>query len=611
MAELTLASVGFAAQLFVSVLDTYRFVSTAQNFAKDVPVTFWKLRIEQIRFQVWGRFWGIEKGNFDKTLDDAGIREDVCGILQQVQHLIEDTDRLVLKYGLEVNTSDDTTAVETKKPTTMKLKFKYAFKDKAKFESLIDDLKAFNEGLFSLLRLSEYQAISLIAHSTTLRSVEYSANLEDLRLASATEPAGPREPTRRYLPLYRDLYLGATSKLLVVQQDRTDAVPSGITPGVAHESLKKPLSSISDYPRDCPSSDRVIAKLSGGESLSVILIEWKPFDRDNPQIRLVSTRVNNLARVLAASSPKPTDLRVLDCLGYVEDDEHREPRFGYLFRLPEDARHSPPQSLFSLLARGPDALLPDLGDRFELARALAASVIRFHDCGWVHGELDSFNIVFFQHTRPQAPPTAAPPTKDSATSPDATSFAPLPPPHPASPCHLTITRPYLLGFTYARPSDPSEITVEWTSNPSPTSSNPRSLYRHPTLQVPHHSPVPHRTAGSTSTTSAPPSRSTLLRRQRYDLFSLGLVLLEIGLWERLEALWKPKYAAEPGAFVEKLLRAYVPRLRHRVGAVYCGVVERLLRIGRVEGGADDGGGEGGGEEVEWAEVVAGLVACRA
>ena len=102
----------------------------------------------------------------------------------------------------------------------------------------------------------------------------------------------------------------------------------------------------------------------------------------------------------------------------------------------------------------------------------------------------------------------------------------------------------------------------------------------------------------------------LLRCHRYDLLSLGLVLLEIGPWERLEALWKPKYSAEPGVFVEKLLRAYVPRLRHLVGAVYCGVVERLLRTGKVEEGVDDGGGERD-EEGKWAEVVARLVACRA
>ena len=179
-------------------------------------------------------------------------------------------------------------------------------------------------------------------------------------------------------------------------------------------------------------------------------------------MRLISARVNNLASVLAASSPKPTDLRVLDCLGYVEDDEHRDPRFGYLFRLPEDARHSPPRSLFSLLARGPDALLPDLGDRFELARALAASVIRFHDCGWVHSELDFLNIVFFQHTQPPTPPTVAPPPSNPSDTSSAatTTFAPLPPNHPISPSHLTITRPYLLGFIYARPSDHSEVTVE-------------------------------------------------------------------------------------------------------------------------------------------------------
>ena len=84
----------------------------------------------------------------------------------------------------------------------------------------------------------------------------------------------------------------------------------------------------------------------------------------------------------------------------------------------------------------------------------------------------------------------------------------------------------------------------------------------------------------------------------------------MGLWERLEAMWKSKHAVEPGAFLEKPPRVYVLRLRHRVGAVYCGVVEQLLRNGRVEEGAADGGGEWG-EEGEWAEVMAHLVACRA
>lgn len=61
----------------------------------------------------------------------------------------------------------------------------------------------------------------------------------------------------------------------------------------------------------------------------------------------------------------------------------------------------------------------------------------------------------------------------------------------------------------------------------------------------------------------------------------------------------------------KLLGGYVPRLKHRMRGVYCGVVGELLGIGkRTDGG---GGGEGGSEEEvgEWAEVVARLVVCRA
>ncbi|KAJ6258019.1 hypothetical protein Dda_6931 [Drechslerella dactyloides] len=39
-------------------------------------------------------------------------------------------------------------------------KFKYAFMDKAKFESLIGDPKAFNNGLYNLLELRRYKAVN-------------------------------------------------------------------------------------------------------------------------------------------------------------------------------------------------------------------------------------------------------------------------------------------------------------------------------------------------------------------------------------------------------------------------------------------------------------------
>jgi hypothetical protein len=63
-------------------------------------------------------------------------------------------------------------------------------------------------------------------------------------------------------------------------------------------------------------------------------------------------------------------------------------------------------------------------------------------------------------------------------------------------------------------------------------------------------------------------------RIAHDLYSLGIVLLEIGLWRRVGTLWKDKYDHE--RFLEKLVAAYVPRLGPKMGAMYQAVVKDLL-----------------------------------
>ena len=297
-----------------------------------------------------------------------------------------------------------------------------------------------------------------------------------------------------------------------------------------------------------------------------------------------------------ADTVKP-DFRVLDCLGFVKDSTKEHPRFGYLFRLPDGAVAKPPTSLYDILSRGSDGLLPDLGDRFELAKVLAASVLRLHDCGWVHGGLDSANVAFFWY-KEKTPEQASSPTTKELGSPFAEVPAYVPILASKAPS-IRITRPYLLGFTYSRPTDPAETTLEWTANPVPTAANPRSLYRHPCLHL--QSPArPAFVQGGGSTSVA--------RRQRLDLYSLGLILLEIGLWERLDAMWKPKYATNAVEFVQKLLRVYVPRLSHRTGATYCGVVRALLGDREWE---DDNWQKGEMLEKDWAEIISGLAICRA
>lgn len=621
MADLAIGSIGLAAQLFVSIYQTYQFVSTAQSLSEESPLIFWKLRIQQIRFESWGRFWGIEKGALDTALQQAGLQNDVCGILAEMEKLLRDTKKLSSKYGLEAIASDS--PKEHEEPTTDKdkrqfrkgpsltNKFKFAFKDKAKFEQLINDLTSFNDGLFSLLRLAEYNAINVVMQSETLRSADRITDCKNLLSLSATEENRAEQQPPYNAQFYHDLYLGASSKLRQIYQTYsvTEAgFPVGISAATPSEttSAQRPLESLSEYLRSSPTSTRVLAKFAApvasetSATPTTVVVEWKVMDIDNPQFRLISARVNSLANLLSASSPKPTDFRVLDCLGFVKDNDPDHPRFGYIFGLPERATAKAPTSLFDVLSRGPQGLLPDLGSRFELARRLAASVVRLHDCDWVHGCLSSTNIVFFWE---QAPSRIAHDSPSETLAQLENRFSQLLKSTGTSGAlidSISITSPYLMGFTYSRPSDPAESTLEWTSSTSPSVDNPHSLYRHPSTFL---------SSSTTADHNNDAGIGSLSRRQRYDLFSLGLILLEVGLWEQLSAMWKPKYSQSPVDFIRKLLRAYVPRLEHRMGTIYSGVVRSLL------GGDDEWNGtewkQGVLEERDWAEVISRLGLCHA
>ncbi|KAK5078651.1 hypothetical protein LTR64_002934 [Lithohypha guttulata] len=57
----------------------------------------------------------------------------------------------------------------------------------------------------------------------------------------------------------------------------------------------------------------------------------------------------------------------------------------------------------------------------------------------------------------------------------------------------------------------------------------------------------------------------------YDVFSVGLLLLEIGLWRPLASFWKPKY--DLALFHERLRKYYIPKLASKCGTRYMKLVQ--------------------------------------
>ncbi|OCL15016.1 hypothetical protein AOQ84DRAFT_279824 [Glonium stellatum] len=235
---------------------------------------------------------------------------------------------------------------------------------------------------------------------------------------------------------------------------------------------------------------------------------------------------------------KPSGFRILDCLGYVEDNQI--PRFGLVFRYPQLNTYQPspfaPLTLFQLISGGK---LPYLGDRFQLAGYLAESLYELHSSRWLHGGVHSHNILFFRQD------------SNGSVTPQSTSANNIhnsQSPH-NRPSHISLANPYFSGFALARPDDPTFVSSKTTPDPDV------GIYCHPDVQ-------------------GLGGRRTLPYHCIYDIYNLGTVLLEIGTWSPLAKFYHP---GETGvAFRDRLLDRKVPLLGVSMGEKYMIAVRKCL-----------------------------------
>lgn len=216
--------------------------------------------------------------------------------------------------------------------------------------------------------------------------------------------------------------------------------------------------------------------------------------------------------------------RTLPFKGYLREEE--EPCYKFCFGYPADAADTAPQSLRELLENQRSESRATLSTRFRIAQAIAQSIGAFHSDGWVHKSIRSHAIKFFF-------------TK-------------------ASPEKLNLRLPYLTEFEFSRPE--SGLTRRAEGDPDLE----RSVYRHP-----------HR--------DGPPSIDF---NKAHDIYSLGVVLLEIGMWEDavsiyrsvLRSLEKKSNGRQPTSeSVKRAMRAYANLyLPHKMGDAYSQVVDVCL-----------------------------------
>lgn len=253
-----------------------------------------------------------------------------------------------------------------------------------------------------------------------------------------------------------------------------------------------------------------------------VMVEFENYDplyRDTG-VSPPLTRVEKLASSLNMLSNRGN----LRLLGYVEDPH--QPRIGLVYDYrnvqPHQSGEIRPVTLMGLMLTATQAkrpvdvsnATPFLEDRFRIALRLVEKLRDLHAENYFHGNIHSESIVFLQQG--QSP----------------------------QPRKSELHRPVISSFDMF-----SRNRIEYGDS-SPISN----ITKHP-----------EDTGGEIDDVTA----------IRYDLYQIGLVLLEIGLWNPVNDYFKEKYTLKD--FKLRLEKLYIPKLASKCGSLYMRAVQTCLR----------------------------------
>ena len=386
-----------------------------------------------------------------------------------------------------------------------RLKWVTFYKDK--YERLINQLRELNDVLIDLVDSDARVAIGRSTRETNTTMLHLHNKLDDLyQLVKALSPN-----TAYSLPSSFVTEFQQNSSMSTRQKHEFAALANfkAINTWIHDDTLspKKPFfqntrvrslelarSDINLIPTLESESDRCEAEYQppGGVKHRV-WIEWREYDPigiEADDSTRHSSRVEKLVALL--SDPrKPELLRVPRCMGYFNDPKtsiegRRRGRLGFVFEMPS-ATAGVPLSLRQLLKTWTKPLLTE---RIALAKAICNCLMSLHSVNWLHKGLRSQNIIFFS---------------DSDSDVD-------------------LSCPFLSGCGYARPAFRGDMTEIPSQNPE------HDMYRHPRMH------------------GLGPWEGRQGFKRTFDIYSLGIVLVEIANWLSIEEvleLGDPKTLDDP------------------------------------------------------------------
>ncbi|KAH1943041.1 hypothetical protein KXV59_000551 [Aspergillus fumigatus] len=508
-------------------------------------------RTQRDRLLAWGLDWSdasaAQPNDIDESLTQAGFSDVVESVMSSIQELLSEAERI--QHG----GSSDLPPKGAQKDSTSKdslpalpVKTHWTHEDITRSKSLLADLTACIDTLYDLSRsrrnmTSSGQSAVRGRQRHALRtgdesvyslypdSKSYHGSPLDTKEAYHSPKAHP-DPLDYASPVVNAFEKQSHKLSLSSQSFLIDRSALQLS-GASHDNSPPPYEMVA-----ASTNSRAIGRIKTSaspllagtkESTVSILVEYTPMmlETHNDTTLPEQKRLEHVQQTLdqLVQNARVSHLGLLRFLGFYIDMPNS--RYAFIYQMPIDYfpfLHNPsdllsglkPKPLVSLFQTGDDQRVPNLETRLRLAYDLLMAALHLRSQNLVHGNINSGNVLIFP----------------GATSSNNDEVA------------LTedLRRPYLTSF--------AQFSGTATS-PEPLSS---SMYRHPDDK---------RSLEDDAAWS-------------YDLYSLGLVLMEIGLWTPISRLWKMKYTNS--MFKQRIENVYLQKLGPKCGSAFLHVVQLCL-----------------------------------
>ncbi|KAI1263623.1 prion-inhibition and propagation-domain-containing protein [Xylariaceae sp. FL1019] len=513
-----------------------------------------RYHIQKTRLDLWRQVYHVnEPEKCPLRYKSAVVQRTVLDILGEITKQLDDAQKLVKRHDIKPASLAASGAGSENAMTTdekVRALSRVVVKPKSRFMWTIKGKDEFNEKVSRIRELVDnlHEFTVNTSDATSLNKALPSVSLKSIYDLELLQTL--QDPATKV-----DAALAMSAKVKMLRSSLEQEPSKNSVTVLANNEVK--------FLKD----STVLATLrSPAVGFTSVWIEWTVINQGDASDEYVR-RIKLLGSLLEAVGDIALSIPV--CYGIFDDltyeAETGSKKLGYVFGAPRNEspqatklptikyegnfRDYPPSSLNKLIRDYPKTPIPVLGDRFTLAFTLATAFSRFHCSGWLHKGFHSGNIMFLSRV---------------------TSTGNI----------ISITDPLITGFQYSRPASAHSLSR------GPLENHELEHYYHP---------------------SADRGFS-----RRTDLYSLGVVLCEIGRWElvgdKVSERTRKKIDGRKG-WRDYMVKKVLADIGWRMGDKYQSAVRTLLECRLPDDDYDD---EGGLFEQQYFEkVIQPLSACSA